>query len=43
MTDEQAFIDAINREAGQGDRAAELIYADWLYEQGDPRGEAWIN
>lgn len=44
MTDIQVqeFIDLINAEAGEGDRAAEYVFADWLYEQGDPRGEGWM-
>lgn len=36
---EQAFIDAIN--ANPGDLTLQLVYADWLDEQGDPRGKAW--
>lgn len=41
MSIEQQFIDAINAEQGQGHRLAEYVYADWLDDQGDPRGEAW--
>ena len=41
VTQKQAFIDAINAQAGEGDRLAEYVYADWLDEQGDPRAEAW--
>lgn len=41
MTDEQALIDLINANAGQGDRLAEYVYADWLDDRGDPRGEGW--
>ena len=35
--DEQAFLEAI--QANPGDAAQRLIYADWLEEQGDWRGE----
>lgn len=37
MTDEQAFLAAIKNQPH--DDAAKLAYADWLEEQGDPRGE----
>jgi uncharacterized protein (TIGR02996 family) len=37
MTDEEAFLAAI-REA-PSDPLPRLVYADWLDEQGDPRGE----
>lgn len=36
---EQAFVDSIN--ASPKDRTPQLVFADWLDEQGDPRGEAW--
>jgi uncharacterized protein (TIGR02996 family) len=36
---ESDFIDAIN--ADPDDRFTQLVYADWLDEQGDPRAEAW--
>lgn len=36
---ESDFADAIN--ADPDDRDMQLIYADWLDDQGDPRGEAW--
>ena len=38
-TDEQPFVDAIC--AQPADRAPRRIFADWLDEQGDPRGE-WL-
>lgn len=41
MSIEQQFIDAINAEQGRGHRLAEYVYADWLEDNGDPRGEAW--
>lgn len=41
MSIEQQFIQAINANAGQGDRLAEYVYADWLDERGDPRAEGW--
>ena len=41
ITEEQAFIEAINANAGQGDRFVEKVYADWLEERGDPRAEGW--
>jgi uncharacterized protein (TIGR02996 family) len=37
MNHEQAFLEAIRRRPGS--RADRLVYADWLMEQGDPRGE----
>src|SRR5437660_107995 len=37
MADEAAFLDAII--ADPDDDALRLIFADWLDEQGDPRGE----
>lgn len=37
MSDEEAFIRAIV--SAPGDDAPRLIYADWLDERGDPRGE----
>jgi uncharacterized protein (TIGR02996 family) len=39
MTIESDFIDAIN--ADPDNRFHQLIYADWLDEQADPRAEAW--
>lgn len=36
---EQSFAVAIN--ANPDDRVTQLVYADWLDEQGDPRAEAW--
>jgi uncharacterized protein (TIGR02996 family) len=36
-SDDQAFLDAIR--ANPGDDALRLVYADWLEERGDPRGE----
>lgn len=38
---EQQFINAINAQAGEGDRLSEYVYADWLEDQGDPRAEGW--
>lgn len=38
VSDEQAFLDAIR--AAPNDDAPRLVYADWLLERGDPRGEA---
>lgn len=38
-TDEQPFVDAVC--ATPADRTPRLIFADWLDEQGDPRGE-WL-
>lgn len=35
--EEQAFIQAVR--ANSSDRSLRLIYADWLEERGDPRGE----
>jgi uncharacterized protein (TIGR02996 family) len=37
MTDERAFLAAILQRPD--DDATKLVYADWLEEQGDPRGE----
>src|SRR5215210_6031383 len=37
MTDDEAFIRAIVD--APGDEAPRLVYADWLDEKGDPRGE----
>jgi type VI secretion system protein ImpC len=37
MTDNDAFLRAIRD--NPGDDAPRLVYADWLEEQGDPRGE----
>lgn len=37
MSDERAFLKAIR--AKPGDRTARLVYADWLQERDDPRGE----
>ena len=37
MTDERAFLTAILERPD--DDATKLVYADWLEEQGDPRGE----
>jgi uncharacterized protein (TIGR02996 family) len=37
MVDEQSFLAEI--EAHPEDRAVRLVYADWLEERGDPRGE----
>src|SRR5262249_53570379 len=37
MTEEQAFLMAIMERPN--DDATKLVYADWLEEQGDPRGE----
>ena len=37
MTDATAFILAIH--AAPHDAAPRLVYADWLDERGDPRGE----
>lgn len=39
MESEQAYIDAIN--ADPDDRTLQLVYAEWLEEQGDPRAEGW--
>jgi uncharacterized protein (TIGR02996 family) len=36
---ESDFIDAIN--ADPDDRFTQLVYADWLDEQGDPLAEGW--
>ena len=38
MNDETPFIEAIL--ASPEDKAPRLIYADWLEERGDPRGES---
>jgi uncharacterized protein (TIGR02996 family) len=37
MTDEDAFVQALL--AAPGDTSLRLVYADWLEERGDPRGE----
>jgi uncharacterized protein (TIGR02996 family) len=37
MATEQSFLDAIGSQPE--DRAVRLVYADWLEERGDPRGE----
>lgn len=37
MSDERAFLKAIR--ANPDDRTARLVYADWLQERDDPRGE----
>src|SRR5262249_28518669 len=37
MSDERAFLTAILERPD--DEATKLVYADWLQEQGDPRGE----
>src|SRR5689334_19888781 len=37
MATEQSFLDAIKSQPE--DRAVPLVYADWLEERGDPRGE----
>src|SRR5947209_10147964 len=37
MVDEQAFVQAII--ANPTDGGLRLVYADWLEERGDPRGE----
>src|SRR5438067_8652841 len=37
MTEERAFLTAILERPD--DDATKLVYADWLEEQGDPRGE----
>jgi uncharacterized protein (TIGR02996 family) len=37
MTDDQAFVDTIL--ANPNDETPRLVYADWLEERGDPRGE----
>ena len=37
MNDHEAFLAAIR--ANPGDEAPRLVYADWLEERGDPRGE----
>jgi uncharacterized protein (TIGR02996 family) len=37
MSNEKGFLDAIRSDPG--DRVAHLVYADWLEERGDPRGE----
>jgi uncharacterized protein (TIGR02996 family) len=37
MTDEAGFLDAIK--ANPGDVMLRLVYADWLEERGDPRGD----
>jgi uncharacterized protein (TIGR02996 family) len=37
MDQEQAFLEAIRRRPGSG--AERLVYADWLTDQGNPRGE----
>jgi uncharacterized protein (TIGR02996 family) len=37
MSDERAFLQAILEQPGDDGR--KLVYADWLEEQGDPRGE----
>jgi uncharacterized protein (TIGR02996 family) len=37
MSDEQAFLDAIDDRPG--DRDIRLVYADWLEEHGDPRAD----
>lgn len=39
MSIEQQFIDAIN--ADPDNRLTQYVYADWLEDQGDPRGESW--
>lgn len=36
---ERAFADLVN--ANPKDRVPQLVFADWLDEQGDLRGEAW--
>lgn len=36
---ERAFADSIN--AYPKDRVSQLVFADWLDDQGDPRGEGW--
>ena len=37
MDKEQAFLQAIRRQPGRSD--IRLVYADWLIDHGDPRGE----
>ena len=37
MSEEQAFLDLIF--ANPGDNTTKLVYADWLDDRGDPRGE----
>lgn len=43
LSTEQALIAAINANAGEGDRFAEQVYADWLLEVGGQPdlAEAW--